>query len=73
MVPFDTEKPFVTSGVRIGVPAVTTRGFGPDDCRQTVEWIDRILQSPEDETLISNIRSEINEYMGNFPLYPELG
>ena len=69
MVPFDTESPFVTSGIRIGTPAVTTRGFKENDCLQVVDWIDHILSAPEDESRISSIRSDVHKYMENFPLY----
>ena len=69
MVPFDTESPFVTSGIRIGTAAVTSRGFAEQDCIKTVEWIDHILQRPEDESRIKAVKSEINRYMEAFPLY----
>jgi glycine hydroxymethyltransferase len=72
MVPFDTQSPMVTSGMRVGTAAVTTRGFGPDDCRQTVAWIDAILSDIENEELISRTRAEINAYMERFPLYAEV-
>lgn len=70
MVPFDTESPFVTSGIRVGVAAVTTRGLKEDHCRQIVEWIDTILQDPDKDNLIGDIKGEINAYMNEFPLYP---
>ncbi|WP_052591878.1 serine hydroxymethyltransferase [Aureispira sp. CCB-QB1] len=69
MVPFDTESPFVTSGMRVGTSAITTRGFKEADCLKTVEWIDRVLTNINDEDTISQVRSEINEYMANFPLF----
>ena len=69
MVPFDTETPFVTSGVRIGTAAITSRGFKEEDCRKTVEWIDYILQSPENESRIKEVKKTINGYMERFPLY----
>ncbi len=69
MVPFDTQSPMVTSGMRIGTPAVTTRGFKEQDCVQTVEWIDRILTDVENEDNIKKVKSEINEYMAKFPLF----
>ena len=71
MVPFDTESPFVTSGIRVGAAAVTSRGLKEDHCRQIVEWIDEILQDPENDELISEIKTTINSYMNEFPLYPE--
>lgn len=69
MVPFDTQSPFVTSGIRVGTAAITSRGFKEQDCIKTVEWIDYILQNPEDESRIRAVRSEINQYMEAFPLY----
>lgn len=73
MVPFDDKSPFVTSGIRVGVPALTTRGFRENDMQQVVGWLDQVLMSPDDEALIAKVRGEINEYMTGFPLYPEMG
>jgi len=69
MVPFDTESPFVTSGIRIGTPAITTRGFQEADCVKVVEWIDRVLTDHDNEAIITQVRNEINEYMAAFPLF----
>jgi len=69
MVPFDTRSPFVTSGIRIGTAAVTSRGFVESDCVQTVEWVDSIISNHTDEALITKTRHEINEFMSRFPLY----
>ena len=69
MVPFDTQSPLVTSGMRIGTPAVTTRGFKENDCIQTVEWIDKVLTNAENEQVIGNVKAEINDYMKKFPLF----
>ena len=69
MVPFDTQSPFVTSGIRIGAPAVTTRGFKEKDCLQVVEWIDRVITDADNEATIAAVRSEVNAYMADFPLY----
>ncbi len=71
MVPFDTESPMVTSGIRIGTAAITTRGFDTSDCMRVVEWIDNILSKPEDKNLIASTKQEINAFMANFPLYME--
>lgn len=70
MVPFDDKSPFVTSGIRVGSPALTTRGFKEQDMIQVVNWIDKIIISPDNENLIGSVRGEINEYMKGFPLYP---
>jgi len=69
MVPFDTQSPFITSGIRIGTAAISTRGFKQADCLKVVDWIDGILADPENEELIANTRQEINAFMENFPLY----
>lgn len=69
MVPFDTQSPFVTSGIRIGTAAVTTRGFKEEDCLQVVDWIDAILSDIENDKQVDQIRKEINRYMERFPLY----
>lgn len=71
MVPFDTESPFVTSGMRIGTAAITTRGLREADCLKVTEWIDRIINDPENESLLQSIKSEVNELMVRFPLYPD--
>ncbi len=71
MVPFDTETPFVTSGIRIGTAAVTTRGLKEDDCRKVVDWIDGIITDIDNEELIRHTKAEINAYMEAFPLYEE--
>jgi glycine hydroxymethyltransferase len=69
MVPFDDKSPFVTSGIRLGTPAVTTRGMKEKDVLQVAEWIDRIIMEVENETLIGKVKAEVNEYMKQFPLY----
>jgi glycine hydroxymethyltransferase len=71
MVPFDDKSPFITSGIRVGVPAVTTRGLKEDNMPQIVSWIDKVLMNPEDETVIKTVRNEINDSMKAFPLYPD--
>jgi len=69
-VPKETQSPFVTSGIRIGTPAVTTRGMREREMRQTAGMIDRILSAPEDATLAQGIREEVRELARRFPLYP---
>lgn len=69
MVPFDTEAAFVTSGMRVGTAAITTRGFKEQDCLKTVEWMDRVLTEVDNEENIAQVKAEINEYMANFPLF----
>ncbi len=72
MVPFDDKSPFITSGIRVGVPAVTTRGMKETDMPQIVNWIDRVLMDADNEATIASVKGEVNEYMKSFPLYPEL-
>ena len=73
MVPFDTQSPFVTSGIRVGSPAITTRGLKEADCVQVVEWIDAIMSDVENESLIRNTKKEVNRFMEQFPLYEGVG
>lgn len=68
-VPFETRSPFVTSGIRIGTPAVTTRGMQAEDMETIAELIDRVLMNPEDEANLAAVRKEVNELMAGFPLY----
>jgi glycine hydroxymethyltransferase len=72
-VPFDDKSPFVTSGIRVGVPAVTTRGLGEKDMETVVAMVDKVLMNADNEKLITDTRAEVKEFMKNFPLYPELG
>ena len=69
MVPFDTQSPFVTSGIRIGTAAVTTRGLREEDCRRVVDWIDRVTADRDSAQRIAQVRSEVNAFMEDFPLY----
>ena len=72
MIPGDPESPFVTSGIRIGTPALTTRGMGPDEMRQVVELIDRALSAPDDAASLQKVRKDVEALADGFPLYPEL-
>jgi len=67
-VPFDTRKPYIGSGVRIGTPAVTTRGMGPDQMKAIAAFIDRVLRS-EDEAVFAKVKAEVGELTKSFPLY----
>ena len=69
MVPFDDKSPFVTSGIRIGTAAITTRGLEFDAMSKVADLIDRVLQNPENEGSISSVRSEVNEMMSHWPLF----
>ena len=69
MVPFDDKSPFVTSGVRVGTAAVTTRGLKEADMVRIVNLFDRIIQAPEEIDNIASVKAEINTWMSNYPLY----
>src|SRR5690606_2277740 len=69
MIPNDPEKPMVTSGIRIGTAALTTRGMGPEHIKQVAEWILKALKSPQDEQNLSSIRRDVAEFCKPFPLF----
>jgi glycine hydroxymethyltransferase len=69
-VPFETRSPFVTSGIRIGTPAVTTRGMKEAEMLKIADLIDRVLTNTEDDSVINKVKKEVNELSLNFPLYP---
>ena len=72
MVPFDQKSPFIASGIRIGTPAVTTRGMKEEEMKKIVELIDIALSNPESDELLTNITNEVRELCDNFPLYKDL-
>ena len=69
IIPFDTHSPFVTSGIRLGTPAMTTRGVKAQDMEQVAIWIDEVLQNPEDERTVSKVREEIRAWTSTLPLF----
>ena len=69
MVPFDTQSPFVTSGIRIGTPAITTRGLKEGDMETIVELIDRVIQAPEDTAELDAVAKAVNALMAGRPLF----
>ncbi len=69
MVPFDSRSPFQTSGIRIGTPAVTTRGLKENDVVKIVDLIDQVISNIDDSEEIARVRSKVNALMGNFPLF----
>lgn len=71
MVPFDDKSPFVTSGIRLGTAAVTTRGLKEKDVLKIVEWIDAVLKNKENEKEIGRIRKKVNAFMEKFPLFAD--
>lgn len=68
-VPNEKRSPFVTSGIRIGTPALTTRGFGKSEMKQIAKWISQILHKPEDQILHQGIRQEVKSLCSKFPIY----
>jgi glycine hydroxymethyltransferase len=71
-VPGETESPFVTSGVRIGTPALTTRGLGESEMREIARLIDETIAGRDDDAEIARVRGEVREICSRFPLYEEL-
>jgi glycine hydroxymethyltransferase len=72
MIPFDEKSPMITSGIRIGTAALTTRGMKEPEMKRIAEWIDEVLSFPDDETRQQNIRNQIQTLCQDFPLYQEL-
>ena len=72
MVPFDKRSPFITSGIRLGTPAITTRGMGKEEMRKIVQFIDQILNDIENDTIVENVKLEVKSLCKFFPLYREL-
>ena len=68
MIPFDPEKPFVTSGIRVGSPAVTTRGMKEKEMGLIAEWIERAVSNPENDKILREIAEEVTELTIHFPL-----
>jgi len=69
MVPFDDKSPFITSGIRVGTAAMTSRGFKEPQMKKIVNLIDKVLMKPEDEKVLTKVREEVNAMMENYPLY----
>ena len=69
MVPFDTQSPFVTSGIRVGTPAITTRGLKEDDMAYVVDLIDEVIQNYENESVLEGVAEKVNALMSHRPLF----
>ena len=69
MVPFDTQSPFITSGIRIGTPAITTRGIKEHHLIDIVEFIDIVINNFENENTIKEVRNNVNKLMSAFPIF----
>ena len=72
MVPFDKRSPFITSGIRVGSPAITTRGMGKNEMVKIVDLIDKTITNIEDESMIKKVKTEVQSLCSSFPLYSEL-
>ena len=72
MIPFDTKSPFITSGIRVGTPAITTRGMGHDEMKIIVDLIDKVITNIDDQNLIDDVNQTVQELCKSFPLYNEL-
>ena len=71
-IPFDPEKPFVASGIRLGTPALTTRGMKEEEMKIVGKLIARVLKNPENESVLNEVKKEVLSLCERFPLYPEL-
>jgi glycine hydroxymethyltransferase len=69
MVPFDSRPALHTSGIRVGTAAITTRGFREEHCLQVVEWMDAVIMNKNNDTIIKDVRNQVNRFMKDFPLY----
>lgn len=72
-VPYDDKSPFVTSGIRVGVPAITTRGLKESDMESVVAMLDKVLMNIDNNDVVDEVRAEVKKMMNEFPLYSELG
>jgi glycine hydroxymethyltransferase len=66
-IPFDPRKPFDPSGLRLGTPAVTSRGMGREEMKMLAAWIDRVVAAPTDEALLAKVAGEVKDLCGRFP------
>ena len=69
MVPFDTKSPFITSGIRIGTPAITTRGMDSEEMKKIVDWIDLVILNPNNDKILSDIKKDVNTLCADFQIY----
>ena len=69
MVPFDTKSPFITSGIRIGTPAITTRGMESEEMKKIVDWIDLVILNPNNDKILSDIKKDVNTLCADFQIY----
>ena len=72
MVPFDQRSPFITSGIRVGTPAITTRGMAENEMNQIVDKIDQVISDIDNDITINRVKMEVKSLCESFPLYREL-
>jgi glycine hydroxymethyltransferase len=72
MVPFDDKSAFITSGIRIGTPAITTRGMREEHMSFIAECVDAVIRDADSDSVLVSVKKKVNEFMTQFPLYPEL-
>ena len=72
LIPFDDKSPFITSGIRLGTPAATTRGMKEDDMRRVAGFIDEVISDWKNTAVIEKVKSEVGDLVKKFPLYPDL-
>ena len=72
MIPFDTKSPFVTSGIRVGTPAATTRGMKEPEMEKIAEFIDKAISNSENEEVLLQIKNDVKKLCSGFPLYSEI-
>ena len=70
-IPFETESPFVTSGIRVGTPALTTRGMKEKDMELIATFFEKVLNNPNDDSVKKNVANEVKELCKRFPLYED--
>jgi glycine hydroxymethyltransferase len=71
MIPWDPEKPMTTSGIRVGTPALTTRGMGAREMSIVAAVIGRVLDAPTDEKVLAKVREEVRDLCAHFPMYQD--
>ena len=69
MIPYDPKSPFVTSGIRVGSPAMTTRGMGVEEVKIIVDLIDQVILNHDNKEKINSVRAQVNELCSSYPIY----